>query len=170
VEKVRSLEQDEDVGFLIGAAVYAALIHSACAEGRSSTGVTRELIEHTGIEGELLKQLESRNTAFTRSLDELEIERSNNSGRITSIARAKEIDSEELGRLHAAQIAINREIVAQRQRHTLENRALLPANVLGQIQRIETAWRLNQTLNEVRDLHLLKIREGFFFSYGPSCY
>ncbi|MBM3757198.1 MAG: hypothetical protein FJW38_24845 [Acidobacteria bacterium] len=155
VEKVHGLEQGESLGHSFRAAIRAAIIVDPCAEAITSAEISPELIEHLGLDGSLLQQLKERNAGFTQSLADRESQHSNNSYRISNITRAPEIDVEELGRLYAAQIAINREIAERRKRHTVENRALLAETVLEKLQRLETIARLESTLGEARDLHLL---------------
>lgn len=169
IEKVRSLEQGESVGHSYSAAIHAAILVDPCPEARTDTDISPTLTEHLGIDATLLQQLEARNAAFTKSLAEQMTQRSNNDNRIRIVTSTPQIDIEELGRLYAAQIAIDREVIAQRKRHTIENRTLLPESVLEKLRQIETVARSKSTLDEVRDLHLLKQRWGYFLSYGPSC-
>jgi len=169
VEKVLGLEQGESLGHSFNAAIRAAIIVDPCSEATTSAEISPELIDHLGINGSLLQQLEARNAAFAKEMEEQRTQYANNSNRIRIVTIAPQIEIEELGRLYAAQIAINREIAERRKRHTMENRTLLPENVLEKLQRLETIARLESTLDQVRDLHLLKIREGYFLSYGPSC-
>lgn len=169
LEKLRSLEQSESIAPLYFAAIRAAIQVDTCAESSTHTDFSAELIEHLGIDGALVKQLEARNTAFGGSVETQLSERSDNAHRIHNITIAEQIDSDELGRLYAAQIAIDREIANRRKRHTEENRAQLPDPVLNKLRSLEAAARLKPALDEARALHFFQLREGLFYGNGPTC-